>query len=595
MSRSFIDRHRISLSTRVLLLSVIIGIVSGIGSIVFYLSLQVCTQLLLGLTGYCISPPAGEKELIKLGIHAIQHRYLIILIPLFGGIISGLLVYFFAPEAEGDGTDAVIGSYHYKRGKIRGRVPIIKTIASAVLIGSGGSAGREGPISQIGAGFASGMSSKLGLSDREREVLVVSGMAAGIGSIFRAPLGGSLFGIEVLYKRDYEVEALVPNVIATFVAYIVFSLVVGWDPIFSVPQYSFSPMQLPFFAILGFVAGILVRIYVKVFYWTRDSFDKVNMPRYLKPALGGLLVGLLGYFIPQILGTGYGWIQYAINNWDKMALWLFLILIFGKMIATSLSVGSGGSGGVFAPSVVIGGFLGGCIGLLFYWICPQYSGDPGVFILIGMGCFFAAAAKVPIASIVMVAEMTWDYNILAPAFLASIVAYLVSGDESIYEKQIDVRIHSPLHEREFVAEFLGTLVVKSIALPDIRVVYEDMSLADLERVFSDSQRLALPVVDREENYLGIVTIGQLIYIPLEKRSRMKVRDIVQCKFVYVHPEDSVLVALYKMLKHEIPELPVVDRKTGKLIGEISFRDIIKILHFKAEEYFEELKAKYKVG
>lgn len=590
---SGIDLPRFSLSLKTILLSIIVGIIAGLGSVLFLLLLQTTTKIFLGLAGYVPpTPPGEEDDFISIVLPFQLGRYLILILPAIGGLISGFISYKYAPETEGDGTDATIDAFHRERGYIKPKVPLIKAITSSILIGSGGSAGREGPISQIGAGVASVIATRLKLSDREREVLVAAGMAAGIGSIFRAPLGGSIFGIETLYKRDYEVDALVPAVLSTFVAYIVFSLILGWRPIFEVPEYSFVPLQLPFFALLGILAGILARLYVRLYVATDKMFKKLDCPKYIKPTIGGLFVGIIGFFLPPALETGYGWIQYAI--WGKMALSLLIMIVFVKMITTSLTVGSGGSGGLFAPSLVIGGFLGGVVGFFFHEMAPQYVGEPGVYILVGMGCFFAAAAKVPIASIIMVAEMTGDYNILAPAFLASILAYFISGDESIYQKQIDVRIHSPLHEREFVAEFLGGLRVRAISIPDIRVVREDVSLVELERIFSESGRLALPVVDKEDNYLGIVMIGQLIYITPEKRKTMKVKDIIQCKFVYVYPEDSLLVALYKMLKNELPELPVVDRKTRKLIGEISFRDIVKILHYKAEEYFKELRTKYKI-
>ena len=585
---------RFTLSIKTIILAIVVGVLAGLGSIAFLIMLQLSTKVLLGLAGYTPPSPAGEEmEFIPVNVPCIG-RPIIIILPAAGGLISGAISYKLAPETEGDGTDATIEAFHRKRGLIKGRVPLVKAVTSAILIGSGGSAGREGPISQIGGGVASFIATKLGLSEREREILVVAGLAAGIGSIFRSPLGGSIFGIETLYKKDYEVEALVPAVLSTFVAYIVFSVIVGWRPIFDTPPYSFTSAQLPFFAALGVLAGLMARLYVYMYTKVRECFQGLKNPiiKPIKPAIGGLMVGVIGYFIPQALETGYGWIQLAI--WGKIALEILIIVVFVKMIATSLSVGSGGSGGLFAPSLVIGGFLGGVVGYVFHEMFPQYIDEPGVFILVGMGCFFAAAAKVPLASIIMVAEMTGDYNILAPAFLASVIAYLVSGDASIYEKQIDVRIHSPLHEREFIATFLGRLKVEEIAIPDIRVVREDMRLDMLERVFRESDRLALPVINKEGKYVGIVAVDDLFSIPIELRANKYVRDIVKCKFVCVDPKDSLLTALYKMVEHELPELPVVDMRTKELRGEVSFRDVIKLLHYSAEEYFGELKIKYKV-
>ncbi len=577
------------LSKKAILLAVILGVLAGLGSLVFFVMLQLSTKILLGFAGYSPPIPPGEKEFVDLGFEIPGCRYLIIIIPALGGLVSGIITYKWAPEAEGDGTDAVIEAFHWKRGIIRGRIPVIKAVTASILIGSGGSSGREGPISQIGGGVASILAMKLGLSEREREILVVSGMAAGIGSIFKSPFGGSIFGIEVLYKRDYEVQALVPAVISTFVAYIVFGSIVGWRPIFSVPEYSFSPYQLPLFATLGIIAGLVARFYIWSYGSINKAFNRVNIPRYLKPAIGGLLVGLIGFWLPQALETGYGWIEIAILG--KLTLEILIIVMIAKIFATAFSVGSGGPGGLFAPSVVVGGFLGGVVGSIFRIMAPELAGDVGVYIIVGMGCFFAAAANVPLASIIMVAEMTGDYNILPPAFLASILAYLVSGERSIYEKQVEEQFRSPFHEREIVTGLLSYLKVKRIAVPDTHVVSVNDSVIKAEEIMRKHERLALPVLDEDGKYVGIITAMDIMAVPPEKIRETKVKDFVRCKFIFVTPECSLLDALYKMLRFEIPELPVIDRETKSLVGEISLRDILKYFHYRAEEYFRELKMK----
>ncbi len=582
------DEQSSKLPYSLLFAAIIVGIISGLGAVMFYILLEVFTEIFLDPTGIDFPVPAGEYVEIDLfDFDDLDLRYLILIVPSLGGIISGVLVYFFAPEAEGHGTDAVIEAFHKKRGLIRGRVPIIKTLASAVLIGSGGSAGREGPIAQIGAGFASNISHRLGFSERDREILIVAGMAAGIGSIFRAPLGGSIFGIEVLYRRDYESEALIPCVISTFVAYIIFSLLIGWRPIFGIPQYTFQPMQLPFFAALGLIAGLLARLYVRTFYFIRDIFKRWRIPNFLKPAIGGLIVGIIGFFAPQVLGTGYGWIQQMFHTGVEISIALLLLFFFAKMIATSFSIGSGGSGGVFAPSVVMGGFLGGAVGMILCELFPDIVTDPHMFIIVGMGCFFAAAAKVPLASIIMIAEMTWDYNLLAPAFLASVVAYMVSGDISIYEKQLNKKIHSPLHEGEFMFEFLSHLEVSTVAVPNIRKVDSNMTLDKLKEVFKETKRLALPVIDEDGRYVGIVRVEDLMAVNSDELCRRRVGEITRCIFTYVYPRNGLLTALHKMSRNKLLEIPVVDEKSGMPIGTVSFRDIMKLLYYRAEEFIKE--------
>ena len=575
--------HKFFMTKRVLALTILIGIIAGLGALVFYTLLHICTQIFLGIAGYHPPSPAGEKILIGLDVDFPYNRYLLIIIPAIGGLLSGVIVYTFAPEAEGHGTDAVIEAFHKRRGFIRGRVPIVKVVASALTIGSGGSAGREGPIAQIGAGFASYIASKLRLSDREKEVLVLCGMSAGIGSIFKSPFGASLFGIEVLYHRDYEADAFIPVIISSFVAYGVFASITGWNAIFETPTYAFSPYELPLFAILGVITGLLAKLYVYVFYGLRDNFfKKLKIPDHFKPAIGGFMVGLLAYFVPECLATGYGWVQMAM--YGKLAIEIMLILIFAKILATSFTISSGGSGGVFAPSLVIGAMIGGVVGLLFKILFPDIVVEPGIFVLIGMASFFAGAANVPLASIVMVSEMTGGYNILVPAILASAISYFVSGETTIYEKQLASKVESPVHMPEYISSLLEAIKVKEVVSPDVVIVQEDMKLLELESVISKTKHLNLPVVNKKGEYVGIVSLFDVLALPTSEWDKKTVGDIVKCVFAYVTPEDSLSKAVSKMLQHGILRLPVVDSaEGGKVIGEVSYDDIVKVLYFKSRE------------
>jgi len=578
-----VPAHKFFMTKRVLALTILIGIIAGLGALVFYTLLHICTQIFLGIAGYHPPSPAGEKILISLDVDFPYNRYLLIIIPAIGGLLSGVIVYTFAPEAEGHGTDAVIEAFHKRRGFIRGRVPIVKVVASALTIGSGGSAGREGPIAQIGAGFASYIASKLRLSDREKEVLVLCGMSAGIGSIFKSPFGASLFGIEVLYHRDYEADAFIPVIISSFVAYGVFASITGWNAIFETPTYAFSPYELPLFAILGVITGLLAKLYVYVFYGLRDNFfKKLKIPDHFKPAIGGFMVGLLAYFVPECLATGYGWVQMAM--YGKLAIEIMLILIFAKILATSFTISSGGSGGVFAPSLVIGAMIGGVMGLLFKILFPDIVVEPGIFVLIGMASFFAGAANVPLASIIMVSEMTGGYNILVPAILASAISYFVSGETTIYEKQLASKVESPVHMPEYISSLLEAIKVKEVVSPDVVIVQEDMKLLELESVISKTKHLNLPVVNKKGEYVGIVSLFDVLALPTSEWDKKTVGDIVKCVFAYVTPEDSLSKAVSKMLQHGILRLPVVDSaEGGKVIGEVSYDDIVKVLYFKSRE------------
>jgi CIC family chloride channel protein len=328
----------------------------------------------------------------------IARPWLLPLVTALGGAISGLIVFTFAPEAEGHGTDSAIAAIHHKRGRIRARIPPIKLIASAITIGTGGSGGREGPTAQISAGFGSLLGQWLGLSAQDRRIAVAVGMGAGIGAIFRAPLGGAVMAAEILYIHDLEVESLIPTLIASIVGYAIYGGVYGYVPIFGdQARLGFThPVQLLYYALLGVVSGLGGLLYDRSFYGITGLFHRLALPRWLKPALAGLLVGTLGLIIPGALHTGYGWVQISMGpGLLALPLWVVLLLPFAKILATSLSIGSGGSGGIFGPGMVIGGFLGAAFWRLTHNVLPQMPLEPAPFVIIGMIALFGGIAHAP--------------------------------------------------------------------------------------------------------------------------------------------------------------------------------------------------------
>ncbi|HEV7129768.1 MAG TPA: chloride channel protein, partial [Ktedonobacterales bacterium] len=434
-SRSYFQRW--------LLIGALIGVVAGVGAIVFFAAIAFCTHLFLGLgAGYTPPGPAGEGATV---LRPIARPWLIPLITTLGGLLCGFIVYTFAPEAEGHGTDAAIHAFHERGGKIRLRIPPIKLLASAITIGSGGSAGREGPTAQIAAGFGSWLGDLLHLDDHDRRIAMAAGVGAGIGAIFKAPFGGALLSGEILYKRDFEAEALFPAFIASVVGFSIYGLWAGWTPVFGLGgHFTFNdPRSLLGFLILGLICGLVGLLYPRTLYGLRDLFQRIDIPNQVKPAIGGLLVGLIGVIFPQALGMGYGYVQFGIDgNFVVLSAWLMLALVFVKILTTALTIGSGGSGGVFGPGMVIGGFLGGALWSGLHTLMPWMLGNtpPGAFVVVGMGAFFGGIAKAPLAVILMVAEMTGEYSLIVPAMLATMVAYLVTGETSIYESQVDTRL-----------------------------------------------------------------------------------------------------------------------------------------------------------
>jgi len=559
-----------------------VGIIAGIGAIIFKILLDLSTNFfLVFLAGYEPPAPAGEESLIKFFTATEFRRALLFFIPAIGGLFSGIIVYTFAPEAEGHGTDAVIEAYHRQKGEIRSRVPIIKTIASAITIGSGGSAGREGPIAQIGAGFGSYIAKKTRTSAREREILTIAGAAAGIGSIFKAPFGGSLFGIEVLYKEDYEVDAFIPAIISTFVGYSIYALFIGWQPIFSAPQYIFVPFQLPFFVILGILCGLLARVYVWFFYFIHESFKRLEIPNHFKPMIGGLLTGAIAVFFPQVIGVGYGYLQEAMNG--NLLLEIMLILIFAKIAATSFSIGSGGSGGVFAPSIVIGGMAGGLFGTIIQYLFPNLRVQIGIFVIIGMAAFFAGAAKVPIASIIMVSEMTWDYGILIPAILASIMSYIIAGELTIYRSQVRNKAESSVHITDFFYITLSKFKVSEAMTVDVLCVEPENTLDEVEKFVAHYGYSLFPVVDDNGKILGVITLREIVKVPYKDRKNKTVQEVMIKDNIYITPNDSLARALMLMIERNITKLPVIDPKDKRVIGLITMRDISKVVYYKGLE------------
>jgi CIC family chloride channel protein len=560
------------------LFSIVIGIVSGFGAIVFYLGLSAFSYYILGgIGGYYPPSPSGELPLFTIP-HISPNKWLLLLLPAAGGLLAGIIIYTFAPEAEGHGTDAVIDAYNSKRGFIRKRVPIVKAATSVITIGSGGSAGREGPIAQIGAGFGSALASFLKLSDRDRRIMVICGMAAGIGSIFKAPLGGSLFAIEVLYKSDMESEGLVPAFISSTVAYSIFSSFFGWGHIFATPVLNFSrPVELIFYGILGILCAATAILFVTIFYFMRRRvFRPMMLKPHFKPAIGGLLVGIMAFFFPQVLGSGYGWIQIAMKgDIVQMSLVLMMVLVFFKILATSFTISSGGSGGVFAPSLFIGAMVGGAFGQIMNLAFPEAVTQPGSYVLVGMGAMLAGAAKVPIAAIVMVSEMAGNYNLLAPLMVASTFSYLLSGRWSIYEKQVENRASSPAHRREMTVDILERAEVKDAMTTSIVTIGSSLNVQNVLELIHKYGYTGFPVVD-DRKLVGIMTFEDAEKIPIDKRQSTTVAEVMTVKLIVARPGDSLEEALKKLLDRKIGRLPVVDESDPtKLLGLVTKFDIMK--------------------
>ena len=425
-----------------LLLGVTIGIIAGLGAVVFYVLLKYTGDFLLGyLAGYRIPTPVGEGG--SRGSAGFARPWAIPLVTTGGALLSALIVTKLAPEATGHGTDEAIEAVHTDPRAIRFRVVLVKMVASALTIGSGGSAGREGPTAQISAGFSSLLTRRLNLSDADGRIAVALGIGAGIGAIFAAPLGGAVLAASITYRDDFDYRCLLPGFITSGTAYAVFGAFLGFDPLFGYidAEYRFErAWPLLWFVVIGLAAAAIGYLYARVFHAAVALTHRLPGGPVLKPAVGGLLVGLLGLLIPQILSSGYGWAQLAADRTSLMhiPLWIILVLPIAKIVATSLSIGTGGSGGLFGPGIVIGAFVGAAI-----WRLGELTGlpgvpdGPGIFVVVGMMTCFGSVARAPLAIMIMVAEMTGSFSVVPGAILAVGIASMLMSrtNVTIYEAQ----------------------------------------------------------------------------------------------------------------------------------------------------------------
>lgn len=567
---------------------ILIGIIAGAGSIVFHYLCQLGIHYLMDfIAGYRPPSPAGEHHLLP-PTNTLFNRWILLFLPAFGGILSGWLVYTFAPEAEGHGTDAAINAYHRSGGFIRSRVPIIKTIASAITLTTGGSGGREGPIAQIGAGFGSFLATTLKLSERERRIMMAAGIGAGVGSIFRAPMAGALFAAEVLYKDpEIEPEVIIPAGISSVVAYCLFCLVFGWGSLFESPYFKFrNPLELGPYIVLSLVLVATGVFYIKSFYGITRLFKSIPIPNHIKPAIGGLCTGIIGFFLPHTLAFGYGFAQKALYN--ELTIPILLSLAIGKVITTSFSIGSGGSGGVFGPSIVIGGAMGGVVGKVFHHIMPGVVTEPGAFVVVGMAGFFTAVSNTPISTIIFVSEMTDSYYLLLPSLLVCSVSYLAAKKWTIYVKQVKSKIDSPAHAGDFFVDILQAIKVKNLMhlVKKVKLIPQDMRFLDFKEYFSQTKQHYFPVMDQDERLIGIFSSTDIrgVLFSQEIEHLVVMRDICTSEIIVTTPSEDLNSVLRKFTTKNIDSLPVVKEDDhGVLIGMLNRREVIAFYNQRIQE------------
>lgn len=551
-------------------LGVVIGLVAGLGAITFYEAVDLATELLLGnLAGFRPPVPLGEGTVDAGGP---ERAWVLPLLVAAGGLASGIIAAILAPEAAGHGTDAAIHAFHWKGGRVRWQVIPVKLVTAALTIGSGGSAGREGPASQIGSGFGAFLADRFGLDAAGRRRALAAGMGAGIGAIFRAPLGGAMLAAEVLYRHDFEADVVLLCLISSIVAYSLFGAYADYSPVFGGgSDFSFAhPAELPYYAAFGLLAGLTGVLYARVYYLAEARFHRLAIPPWLKPALGGAAVGAIGIVAPEAIHLGYGWVQQCFTPEGVMAFspWLLLALPFLRIATTALSVGSGGSGGTFGPGMVIGGFLGAA-----YWRfghdLPGFPQEPGPVVIIGMTALFGAIAHVPLAMLLMVAEMTGNLSLLAPAMAAVAVATLVVGDETIYREQLPTRADSPAHRHRFAFPLLSALPARQAVIP-VPVLEPQLDAASaLAHLKSEGARHAV-------TRLNAAGLAEVQAARLESGAATVAEAAVPLPAV-IQADWPLDRALDVLSAHERRWLPVVDGDSpgSPVIGQIDARSLLR--------------------
>ena len=545
-----------------MVLGIVTGAAAGAGAVVFRDLVVAFTRAFSGHSTYGLSGRVPNPDLPQLGV------WFLVAAPVVGGLVYGPLIDRFAPEARGHGVPEVMLAVAQAGGRIRTRVALVKALASAICIGSGGSVGREGPIVQIGSAFGSAVGRAVRVPESRLRLLVACGAAAGISATFNAPIAGVFFALELIL-RDFEAESFGVVVLASVVADVIGRAAFGSAPFLALPGFQeHSLLAYPLCAGLGAAAGITAVAFVRVLYAMEDAGDHLwPGPASLRPAAGGAALGCLLLLVPQLYGVGYPVLEHAVDG--RYAVLVVLGLLAGKMIATSLTLAVGGSGGVFAPSLFIGGMLGTAYGDLAARLFPHAAGAPGAYGLIGMGAVFAGAARAPVTALMIVFELTGDYRIILPMMvavaLASGVARLLS-EESIYtlklrRRGIDLDERSPALHEIAVREAMGAVPAPLAA--------DDLLPTILHRLTADGVD-ALPVV-ADGVYLGVVTTldaETAAADPSPTAADLAV-DVER-----IGPEDELGSALAPLLRRDVEAVPVVSGG-GVVVGWVTRRDVLR--------------------
>ena len=556
-------------NTGMMIIASVIGLLAGLCNIIFRTIVHWVEVIFM----------VGGKDL--LGIDQGGWNLLLLpLIPMAGMVLLIPLSLMFPGEVNGYGFTKFLRKVNLEGGYIKARTIALKIVTTALTIGTGNSAGVEGPIAAIGGAAGSQVGQFFRVSGSRMKVYIAAGAAGGIAGMFNAPLAGIFFASEIVLLGTFEISSFAALVIASAISTVVTRAYYGEIPAFPIPHYELvNPfVEIPLYSMLAIIVGLIAVLYIRVFYWVRDKYDALPMHPQLKPISGAFLLGCMAMAYPQIMGDGYNFIESVLNG--EGAILLLFVLVFMKIIATSITLGSGGAGGVFAPALFIGAMIGGCFGHIVNYIFPTFTADPGAYATVGIGAFLAASTHAPMTAIFLLFEMTGNYLIIIPIMLTSIIGVMVSKKFS--HDSIDTvdftREGIDIHEGREAAIMKSVRVGKAIT-EDVDFISERANINHLLEIFRMAKSsFYFPVVDDSGRMTGIISmqdVKNILHRAEEERVCYLVGGICSRDVIMLTPDDSLYTAMQLFDVKGIEEIPVVEDLENKwVVGMLKRRDVI---------------------
>ncbi len=576
-----------------LIIGGIIGILAGLGAIVFHEAIDFIEHLFFHMPGkyFSMENLLGEKT--------ITTSVILVLIPAVGGLLVGLLSYFFEKGEKGEGIPNVITAVASKGGIIKGSIAIKKIVGSALSIGTGGAGGKEGPIVQIGASIASWFGQILKMSPDRMKIIVGCGAAAGLSAAFNAPLGGAIFAMEIIL-RTFRAKTFSPIIIASVFATALSRGFLGNEPAFKIAKYELlTNYEFIFYVILGLLSGFVAIYFIKVFYFIEDIFQKFKIkPVYLTPAIGGLMVGLIGLYLPGVYGFSYSAIEQVLSN--ETTLWVLLALMLLKPVATAFTIGSGGNGGTFAPSLFVGAMLGGAFGQIIHLLFPEIPAQPGAYALVGMAGVVAGTTHASLTALIMTFEMTNNYKIILPLMLTIIIATTVSKS-ILHGSLYTIKFHREGKDIDIYGRhtaILQHISVKNLLDKTYDFVYDYVNYNQILEKIKSARFNTILVKDKNDNLIGQISFQDLRNVVMDDDIRhikdfIVARDVMTRDIIKIEDTHNGEAALKILEDGDFEYLPVMESNNNKVVGIISKRDLLN--RYQKELFIQQNQQEMEIG